>query len=75
MLSHKRLSEVKVNDFIVFNSGKARRVVKISHQSGYRMIIKPRCFIYFDKVKGKGTTIMMYADINHKAIGIWKQKK
>ena len=74
MITHKQLSEIRTGDFVVFKSGKLREVIKTSHHNGPRVEIKPRCFLYFNKVKGKGTTILMYGDINRKALGVWKFK-
>lgn len=74
MLTHKQFSEIGAGEFVLFKSGKLRQVIKTSHFSGPRVEIKPRCYLYFNKVKGKGTTIMMYGDLNRKALGVWKLK-
>lgn len=74
MLTHKQLSEIGAGEFVLFKSGKLRQVIKTSHYSGPRVDIKPRCYLTFKKVRGNGTTVMVYGDLNRKVIGIWRIK-
>lgn len=68
MIPYNRFLEIEKGNFILFSSGKLRKVTKVTK-------FATRMLLSFDKVNGSGTAIYMYSDIKHKIKAIIKPKK
>jgi len=74
MISRERFNDVKEGDFLVFKSGRTRKVTKVNQCWAERVQLKPRTYLYFKKLKGTGFTIMAFGDCSKKVIATFKPK-
>jgi hypothetical protein len=74
MISRDRFNNVKEGDFLVFKSGRVRKVTKVSQCWLPRVQLKPRTYLYFEKVLGRGHTIMAFGQCSKEVTGIFTPK-